>query len=831
MKIWLQQFRLERIMDIYSIDYISNNARLCDSHFEETSFTNTLKNRLLKFAVPIGSLQVQRQCDSVTVPCTSSMNVTSNNVSELSFNQQEFATSTPIAGMSLERTPKTKKTARLLSTPTAGEILERTPKTKEITRLRSAVSKLKKKLFVQKNGLLHELQQKLTASQYEFVLSQLNSSGRDPRGRRWSAENKAFALQLYHQSSGTYRRLRKHLAFPCVKTLTKCVRHVSKDVGFCPSLYKALEKKLKSMPASDKICILSLDEMSIKSAVTYNRYLDIIDGFESARRSYGQRQPATQALVFMLRGITKNWKQVIAYYFRAKATPKGWLDETALHILDKALSCGFVVKAIVCDQGPVNRVFYDNQGVTELKPYFEREIEKKKNLNEKEMVKIFALYDVPHLLKSVRNNLMKYDCKFTHSSSEVNERCTASWKHIEEFYKYDCNGSSLRLARKLTDVHIYGKGLRSMKVKLAAQVFSNTVAAGLDYMVSRDENASAYHTAIFVHKMNDLFDSLNSRTLHTSNSIISAVSEKSKHISEWIEYKKWIRSWRFKNEIKNKVVIPYCQGGFVLTINAVIGLWEELKKNKVPYLATNRLNQDCLENTFASIRKRGGFRDNPCAEEFRSAVRSVVVCNFMKCTSSKNCEDDNDFNLLNLSNANVKSAILQDSESDFDELVIDEDIEEPPTFSEVDDNVIAYISGVMSHSLFKKSTCDECKRLLIGEKLLDNSRLFIYFKEYKDAPHGLKWPTTPYYEYVRSLCGVFFKYIGRYLSEKDIRKNMCAVLGNVPFDFFGEHEHKYEVKNKIVDSFALMMIKHEVRIMNSKNVPNISKKLKHVQNQ
>ena len=49
--------------------------------------------------------------------------------------------------------------------------------------------------------------------------------------------------------------------------------------------------------------------MSIKTKLHYNAQLDCVDGWESTEKD-GPKQLATQALVFMIRGITQNWKQV-----------------------------------------------------------------------------------------------------------------------------------------------------------------------------------------------------------------------------------------------------------------------------------------------------------------------------------------------------------------------------------------------------------------------------------------------------------------------------------------------------------------------------------------
>ena len=87
---------------------------------------------------------------------------------------------------------------------------------------------------------------------------------------------------------------------------------------------------------------------------------------------------------------------------------------------------------------------------------------------------MFVCYDPPHLLKNVRNNLKKGH--FTVDGHIV------SWQHINNFYQFDKN-LELRMARKLTHKHLYLPAFSSMSVRLAAQVFSNSVAVGINTLV------------------------------------------------------------------------------------------------------------------------------------------------------------------------------------------------------------------------------------------------------------------------------------------------------------------------------------------------------------
>ena len=59
--------------------------------------------------------------------------------------------------------------------------------------------------------------------------------------------------------------------------------------------------------------------------------------------------------------------------------------------------------------------------------------------------KIFVFYDLPHLLKNVRNNLKKADLRIAEG--------VVSWQHIVDFYNFD-KCLPIQMASKLKDTHI-----------------------------------------------------------------------------------------------------------------------------------------------------------------------------------------------------------------------------------------------------------------------------------------------------------------------------------------------------------------------------------------
>ena len=120
---------------------------------------------------------------------------------------------------------------------------------------------------------------------------------------------------------------------------------------------------------------------------------------------------------------------------------------------------GLQVISIISDQGSNFLSFTQDQGVAVQRPFLEMRGKR-----------YYIIFDPPHLLKSLRNNLLKYNFLF--------ENKIASWDHIKTFYNKE-REKPIRTAPKLTSKHIDPNGFMKMKVKFASQVFSHSVSAGM----------------------------------------------------------------------------------------------------------------------------------------------------------------------------------------------------------------------------------------------------------------------------------------------------------------------------------------------------------------
>lgn len=219
--------------------------------------------------------------------------------------------------------------------------------------------------------------------------------------------------------------------------------------------------------------------LSLKPSLTFNTRKDTVTGFvtdgEESRPIF-----ADHVQVFIVRGLIRNYKQPVVYTFSSGATKSPELAKQIKTVVKQLQDAGFVVLATVCDQGANNRSAIKILTDEEKRQCLQRGEIPRDNYNIFKINKqeIIPLYDPPHLLKGVRNNLLTKNLKF-----EINgEIKTAKWHHLELLMKENPAYKGIRLVPKITENHIDGKKISKMKVKYAAQVFSQTVASNMGYL-------------------------------------------------------------------------------------------------------------------------------------------------------------------------------------------------------------------------------------------------------------------------------------------------------------------------------------------------------------
>ena len=185
---------------------------------------------------------------------------------------------------------------------------------------------------------------------------------------------------------------------------------------------------------------------------------------------------------------------------------------------------------------------------------------------------------------------------------------------------------------------------------------------------------------------------------------------------------------KLKSGGKSTKIQP-CITGWLMTIQSMKQLWLDLFQNYgQKFLLTSRFNQDAIENLFARIRGRGGFRDNPSAMEFRAAFRQIIAQELFETKSSNtNCEVDFDSILLQVQKMSEHSELQNESASNIH--VQEESVGNP---SVTDLNISAYMGGYLLRK-YPPNSCSICTNDLIlsaSPNVTDSSYTFLGHKAY-----------------------------------------------------------------------------------------------------
>lgn len=609
---------------------------------------------------------------------------------------------------------------------------------KKLAVKRATISRLKRSAK-QKTSLLSIKRQTIPhkSKEGQILFNMQYHKKRQP----WKPEEKRYAICLYLRSPSCYKYLYKQMFLPGISTVKSWI--ASKDCfkpGFNSKLLQQVKNKVASMEEMEKSCVLMLDEMSIKQSLEYYEHFDVIEGYEDLGSLGRQPLVGKQACVFMVRGLYYPWKMPVGYFISKNGLTAKQTKTLILEGVELLTRTGLQIKAVVCDQCTTNVSGYKALGITSDNPWFKHA-----------GVKIHALFDVPHLMKSVRNNLLKHNFLF--------EDKIVSFDDIRKLYDIDSNSQTTRAVPKLTLAHINPGPFQKINVALATQVLSHTTASALRTVVGTGQlkSKTALATADFLDFMNSLFDVLNSRVKWTQNPDSCALSKKNLHtikllekgidiftnlkkkIPEYLETAKHHKSPQNTSMPRTKKTRwsdrPPCFEGMLLTIKSVLSLLDQESER---YLLTSRLNQDALENLFSSIRQRGGWDRKPTVRTFRSSLRLYCLQYLIEPPKSTSYEPDCD-EVLNLDGTrrvlslpfeqpagddptdDTGNAESTDSEEeDCDEPTNDaEPLEREPISLELCSQ--QYYAGYLAFMTYKKFSCQNClnRQCELNSKLSD----------------------------------------------------------------------------------------------------------------
>lgn len=295
----------------------------------------------------------------------------------------------------------------------------------------------------------------------------------------------------------------------------------------------------------------------------------------------------------------------------------------------------------------------------------------------------------------------------------------------------------LHLGNKLRQAHLnFVK--QKMKVRLAVQTLSQSVADALDYcrdQLSLPDFKDCSGTVKFIKMINNIFDILNSRSLvafgYKKALFVKNYELTKNFINEAIEYISKIKFADGNLVINSNRKTGFV--GFIVGMKNVLLIYEEIvaQEKLLIYFPAYKISQDHLELFFSSIRSRGGWNNNPSCRQFTASYKRLIVRAEIREGGLGNCIPLEDIPIL------VGSSRSENPEANINKslshsLVTEEHSEEnhslestwkdhqyimnPKIINQYSTEVIIYIAGFVTRQLQKSIKCEHCVAALTGVK-------------------------------------------------------------------------------------------------------------------
>ncbi|XP_033107351.1 uncharacterized protein LOC117109202 [Anneissia japonica] len=337
---------------------------------------------------------------------------------------------------------------------------------------------------------------------------------------RWHPTIIRWCIALQTRSASNYDFLRStgFLKLPHPSTLHKYSHFADPNAGFSADMLERIVRDVgldkDGAELKRDVCLL-FDEMKIKSGLYYSVRTGKIVGFTDVgslanevnrfeRRCRGEQEPtlASHVLVIMLRGIFCDLHSPVGYYATATAT-SDQLFTMIWEAIEFVEIAGFQVRALVSDGASPNRKFYriHSDPATKTTTYSTlHHLDPSRTL--------YFICDVPHLIKTARNNFENsgYHNNTRHLHYDKKD---IKWTQVLELYEWDIGlertSPGLRRLHKITYEHLHLTPSLRMRVYMAAQFLSSTVANALEAYGKE----STESTVKFIRMFDRFFDCLN----------------------------------------------------------------------------------------------------------------------------------------------------------------------------------------------------------------------------------------------------------------------------------------------------------------------------------
>lgn len=417
-----------------------------------------------------------------------------------------------------------------------------------------------------------------------------------------------FTLHFYSPRAYEYVRSTFNLNLPSIRTLRYWYTAIDGAPGFTTNAFNALQQKANEFKEKQKTLIVGLifDEIHIRKHSQFDTATSEFLGHINVgkQKNYQICSPlAKEALVLMVSGIGSEFKSTIGYFLSNGicADEKAALIEEAISRLHKA---GVVVASVTCDGPSTNIATFKNLGANfdADRPYFMNPFEEGRI--------IYAVLDVPHMLKLARNCLASKKTLYDGDDNKI------EWRFVENLVSLQIS-KNFNLGNKLSKSHIEWEN-RKMNVRLAAETLSNSCATSIEYLnkvLKNDNFRGSEGTVKYMQVFDSLFDIMNTKPKHLNENYKQPISEMNiDKIRDYFTFaKNYISGIYLADDasggiasiFRTKSHTPYF--GFYHNMTSFLGIYNDyVKPNGMEEFYTFDVSQDHLETYFSCMRRMGG---------------------------------------------------------------------------------------------------------------------------------------------------------------------------------------------------------------------------------
>lgn len=243
---------------------------------------------------------------------------------------------------------------------------------------------------------------------------------KNPRGMRYETNWLIHCIVFHTKSPAAYEHLKNNgiLPLPHRSTLQRLLSYAPCEFGFNSMALGAIKTRMNKWSRAMRYGSLIWDEMSLSQDVNFNSQQLRMDGFmdlggEIHLDSSKQQLVADHALVFLFRPYRARWIQPIAVF-----ATKGAASADVLHVLIMKAICMLEkhnarVVNVVSDGAQTNKSAYAKFGISgklnDVTNCIDHPLDDKEKQDPSDIKpKIYFLYDVPHLFKTIRNHIFKH---------------------------------------------------------------------------------------------------------------------------------------------------------------------------------------------------------------------------------------------------------------------------------------------------------------------------------------------------------------------------------------------------------------------------------------